>query len=266
MDTVSIWNGRAHEYDASRPHTPEVLVDMLTQFIGEDRPRLVVDLGSGTGLSTYIWSDHARHVVGVEPNEEMRQVAKQRLQQSGLSNIEFRAASSTHTGLDDGCADIVTCSQSLHWMEPKGTFAEAARILRHGGLFVAYDYDWPPTVNWEVDEAYRQLIERVDHIVETLGWQEQENEGRWSKEGHLTRMRESKRFRFTKEILLHHIEEGDAARFVRLIASNYLSELKSRGINDHEIGFDTFKAEVERFIGDQTMAFYFSYHARIGIK
>jgi ubiquinone/menaquinone biosynthesis C-methylase UbiE len=265
MDTVSIWNGRAHEYDAARPHAPDILVDILTQFMGEARPGLVVDLGSGTGLSTSIWSERARHVIGIEPNDEMRGVAQKRLQQD-LSNVEFRAGRSNQTGLDDSSVDIVTCSQSLHWMEPKGTFAEAARILQHGGLFVAYDYDWPPTVNWEVDEEYRKLTERVDHVVEARGWQEEENEGRWPKEGHIMRMRESKHFRFTKEILLHHVEEGDAARFVRLIASNYLSELKSRGITDHEIGFDTFKAEVERFIGDQTLGFYFSYHARIGIK
>ena len=40
-------------------------------------------------------------------------------------------------------ADIVTCSQSFHWMEPEPTLAEIARILRPGGVFAAYDYDWP---------------------------------------------------------------------------------------------------------------------------
>jgi len=45
------------------------------------------------------------------------------------------------TDLPDGCADIVTCSQSLHWMVPESTFAEVARILRPGGVFATYDYD-----------------------------------------------------------------------------------------------------------------------------
>ncbi len=264
MDMVSIWNGRANDYDAVRPHPPEVLMDVLTQLMEDERPRLVVDLGSGTGLSTGVWSDRAHKVIGIEPNDEMRQVAQKRLQQQGFPNVEFRAGRSTETSLGDGCADIVTCSQSLHWMEPESTFAEVGRILRHGGLFVAYDYDWPPTVGWEVEEAYRQLMQRVEQREKTLGWQE--GKGRWDKAGHLARMQASKQFRFVKEIVLHHIEEGDAARFVRLTATNYQAELKSHGANDHQIGFDTFKAEVERFIGDQTLGFYFSYRVRIGIK
>jgi SAM-dependent methyltransferase len=265
MDTVSIWNGRADEYDAVRPQPPEVLVDILTQFIEDERPRLVVDLGSGTGLSTGLWAERAHRVIGIEPNDEMRGVAQQRLQRQGFPNVEFHAGRSNHTGLEDGCVDIVTCSQSLHWMEPHSTFAEVGRILRHGGLFVAYDYDWPPTVGWEVEQAYEQLMERVQHIEQALGGLHEQ--GRWEKEGHLRRMRESGQFRFAKEILLHHVEEGDAARFVRLTASNYLAELKEQvGINDHEIGFDNFKAEVERFIGDQTLGFYFSYRVRMGIK
>jgi predicted RNA methylase len=36
----------------------------------------VVDLGSGTGLSTGIWAAHAERVVGIEPLDEMRQVAE----------------------------------------------------------------------------------------------------------------------------------------------------------------------------------------------
>jgi SAM-dependent methyltransferase len=67
---------------------------------------------------------------------------------------------SAQTGLPASSADIVTCSQSLHWMEPEPTFAEVARILRSGGLFVAYDYDWPPTVLWEVEQAYHDVIAR----------------------------------------------------------------------------------------------------------
>ena len=46
--------------------------------------------------------------------------------------VEYREAFAQATGLEDGVADIVTCSQSLHWMDPQPTFAEAARVLRPG--------------------------------------------------------------------------------------------------------------------------------------
>lgn len=37
------------------------------------------------------------------------------------------------TGLPDGAVDLVTCAQSFHWLEPTGTLAKVARILRPGG-------------------------------------------------------------------------------------------------------------------------------------
>ena len=63
----AIWTGVADSYDAYRPHTPAVLLDLLPQLAITQRPQLVVDLGSGTGLSTYTWSEHADRVIGVEP-------------------------------------------------------------------------------------------------------------------------------------------------------------------------------------------------------
>ena len=53
-----------------------------------------------------------------------------------------------------GAADIVTCAQSLHDMEPEGALAEIARVLRPGGVFAAYDYDWPPVVHRDAEEAF----------------------------------------------------------------------------------------------------------------
>src|SRR5204862_107174 len=72
--------------------------------------------------------------------------------------------------LPDGCADVVTCSQSLHWMDPEPTFAEVARILRSGGVFAAYDCDWPPTVHWEAEVAYQETIRRAEAIGRERGF------------------------------------------------------------------------------------------------
>ncbi|HAG97587.1 MAG TPA: hypothetical protein DDW33_16265 [Ktedonobacter sp.] len=80
---------------------------------------------------------------GIEPNAEMRaQAERQQFLSPHGERIEYRDGLSTQTDLETDSVDIVTCSQSLHWMEPEPTFAEVTRILRPGGLFVAYDYDW----------------------------------------------------------------------------------------------------------------------------
>ncbi len=64
---------------------------------------------------------------------------------------------------------IVTCSQSFHWMEPHSTLAEIARILRPGGVFSAYDYQWPPTVHWQAETAFNTFIDRAWALKEQRG-------------------------------------------------------------------------------------------------
>src|SRR4051794_15349363 len=157
--------GFAPRDDRPPPRPPRALLDVLCRYARVERPALVVDLGCGTGLSTRAWSGVAERVIGVEPNPAMLAVA------DPAPGVEYREAFAGETGLDDGCADIVTCSQSLHWMEPEPTFAEAARILRFGGIVAAYDYDTPPVVDPEVDEAFGAYQARRQEVRRARGIQ-----------------------------------------------------------------------------------------------
>ena len=65
---------------------------------GTRRPRRVVDLGCGTGLSTRFWAPHADEVVGVEPNDAMRAFAETATESH---NIRYIGASAYQTGLAD---------------------------------------------------------------------------------------------------------------------------------------------------------------------
>src|SRR5437764_911443 len=237
-DSSDVWTGKASSYNRVRPTPPPALLDLLTQLIGMPHPALVVDVGSGTGLSTAIWGERAERVIGIEPNADMRKEATHNVEDHPYAaHIEYREGLAHQTGLPDGCADIVTAAQAFHWMEPTATLAEIARILRPGGLFAAYDYDWPPTINWELDrlaqEVGKRLVElvRERRLAHTLKI--------WSKEQHLDRMRQSGHFRFTREVLLHQIEQGDAARFLEMTQSNAFShQFQLNTITQQEIGFD----------------------------
>jgi ubiquinone/menaquinone biosynthesis C-methylase UbiE len=264
QDNSAIWSGRAAAYDAYRPQPPEVILDIFPQLIHQPHPQLVVDLGSGTGLSTLPWAARATQVIGIEPNDEMRQLAEMKLCRTAWQNVRYQAGLSYQTGLSEHSVDIVTCSQSLHWMEPEPTFAEIARILRPGGLFAAYDYDWPPVVDWEVELAYHELMARVDKISREQGIEP--GVKRWSKEHHLDRMQASGRFRYAREVLLHHKEVGSADRFIGLTLSNYARSLLQRGLSAEEIGVASFKTTVHRVLGAKAVNFYLSYRVRIGIK
>ncbi len=256
------FTGFADVYDAYRPRPPAALADVLGALAGVARPSLVVDLGSGTGTSTRYWAERAERAIGVEPSADMRRQAEA---VTSAVNVSFREGFSHDTGLPDACADIVTCSQSLHWMLPDPTFAEAARVLRPGGIFAALDYDWPPiTPRWETQDAYRRFtagirdLESVHPIREGLISAE--------KSGHLGRMEESGRFRFTREFMLHHVDEGSASRLVGLALSmGSVQSLRKAGLSDAEIGLEKLRDDLAALGGDEPERWYWTSRIRMGV-
>jgi ubiquinone/menaquinone biosynthesis C-methylase UbiE len=242
-------------YDAHRPSPPAALLDVLCLAAQVERPRLVVDLGSGTGLSTHVWADRADEVVGVEASAEMQARAED---VTGAKNVRFVHAFADATGLPDGSADIVTCSQSFHWMKPEPTLAEVARILRPGGVFAAYDYDWPPVVHWEVERAFdalqNELAERRGRVVR-------------SKETHLPALQASGLFRYTREVFVHSRDRGSAERVVGMALS--LGPLRielERGASDEELGLAQLRETAQRVLGDRDLSWFMCYRVRLGVK
>ncbi len=264
---VGIWTGVADSYDTHRPRTPAALLDLLPQLAHVARPRLVVDLGSGTGLSTYAWAERADEVIGIDPNDDMRaQAASKGAGQGILAHVTFRAGLAHDTGLPDACADLVTASQALHWMDPQPTFAEAARILRPGGVFAAYDYDWPPVITPETDLLYSDFKAVFDPLFASfpvdLGLGLGELKG-----GHLDRMRDSGAFRLVREIGVHSIEQGDADRFIGLMLSNAASIALRRGLlTEQQLQLDAFRARAAALFAVDSPPWYFSYRVRYAVK
>jgi SAM-dependent methyltransferase len=262
-DSSDIWTGKASSYNRVRPTPPPALLDLLTQVIGMPHPTLVVDVGSGTGLSTAIWGERAERVIGIEPNADMRSEAAHNAEGYPFAaQIEYREGLADQTGLPDGCADIVTAAQSFHWMEPTSTLAEVARILRPGGLFAAYDYDSPPAIHWELDRLAQEMTMRLMALIRERGLAQTLTI--WPKNKSLDPLRESGHFGFTREVLLHSIEQGDAARYLEMMQSSALSSRFQ--FADQEVGLDSLRQAAHHYIGSEPVPWYFSYRVRIGVK
>jgi len=251
--------GFAAGFDSNRPAPPDILVELLCLEAQVDRPRLVVDLGSGTGLSTRIWAERADEVVGVEPSPEMLAQAEAA---TAAGNVRFVQAYAQATGLPEGGADLVTCSQALHWMEPGPTFAEAARLLRPGGVFAAFDYDWPPIVGWEVEAAFEEVLRRV-----RAGRAPDGRGMRYAKEAHLERIKASGHFRYARELVFHSRERADAERIVGMALSlGPLTVLLRNGKSEAEIGLTALREAAERSLRDREAEIFFGYRVRLGVR
>lgn len=259
---VQRFSGFADVYDRYRPHPPEMLASLLSRLAGANPPELVVDLGCGTGLSTRYWQGKAQQIVGIDPSVDMLSQAKS---MGKGEHIVYREGVSHATGLPDQCADIITCSQALHWMSPLPTFQESKRILRVGGVFAAYDYDWPPTTpSWEADAAYEECMQQIRHLEQQFAKDKMPKH--WPKHEHLQHMKNSGCFRYVKEVVLHHIEQGNAERFVGvLLSQGGVASLVKHGLSEEEMGIERFRAIATRTLGETDSSWFWSSRIRIGI-
>jgi ubiquinone/menaquinone biosynthesis C-methylase UbiE len=260
--------GYAERYDAFRPQAPTVIVDILTRVSGVRRPRVVVDVGCGTGLSTRLWAAHADRVIGIDPNPHMVRVARQHAWTA--ANVSYREGFGHDTRLPNECSDVVTCAQSLHWMEPGPTFAEVARILKPGGVFAAYDYDYEitPITCWEVGLALQRFHEAVKAIrppdEEAIP---EATIHRWDKDGHLERMRASGHFRYVREVGFLYQSTGDVERLLNTQrAIGGVHRLLVRRVPEAVEALDALRRAVYEVVGENQMVWYLSYRLWLGIR
>jgi SAM-dependent methyltransferase len=260
-DAVTRFSSYAADYDAARPHPPAELAEVLMQWSGASAPD-VVDVGAGTGLSALIWAGRAQAVTAVEPGDGMRDVAQQRLAAlPGPTRFAVAGGSAENTGLPDACADIVTASQAMHWFDAARALPEMARILRPGGVFAAYDCDWPPCIDWETDSAYEAFDRRVVELEEARGLRPSH-----SGKNHLARLRDSGLFRHATEIAVHSREQGDARRLADVgLSQGGAVALLEAGATEDEIGMTALREVAARRLPGP-VTWWWTYRVRMAVK
>jgi hypothetical protein len=102
-------------------------------------------------------------------------------------------------------------------MEPAPVLAEAARLLRPGGVFAAYDYDVPGLVHPEVDVAFGRHFAARRAARERLGLEA--GASRHPKDQHVQRIDQSGLFALARELVCHGWYETDAKRTIGMARS-----------------------------------------------
>lgn len=252
--------GFAQLYENSRPTIPAAACDMVLNYL-EQKPEQIVDLGCGTGLSTLVWAGICDNIIGIDPNEEMLSIAKQK-----SDKISFIKAYSDNTTLPANATDIVICSQSFHWMNPTDTLAEVNRILKPNGVFATIDCDWPPVCSLEAELAYSQLLNKVRFI-------ELENSDifktfqRWNKDKHLQNIKQSGCFRYCREIVFMNKEKCNADRFIGIaLSQGGLQTILKTQPDLIEDDIELFEKKIKSNYGEKEFDISFCYRMRIGVK
>ena len=101
----------------------------------------LVDLGTGTGRVLEVLAPHVERGIGIDLSREMLDIARANLEKADLRHCMVRQGDITQVPLPAASADVVTIHQVLHYAaDPALVVAEAARLLRPGGLLLAIDF------------------------------------------------------------------------------------------------------------------------------
>lgn len=255
--------GFADIYEKTRPAAPRQAIDIIARYLNR-KPACVVDLGSGTGLSTMVWAGIADEIIGIEPSPDMIGIANNKAE--GDDSVRFLPGFSDATELADASADVVTCSQSFHWMDPERTLKEVQRILMDGGIFAVYDCDWPPVCRWEAENAYAELFSQVNEL-QTKHASPEYSAVFWPKEGHMENLRQYGAFRYVREVVFANAESCDADRYIALALSQgglqSLLKTDAAGIMPY---LEVFEEKIRSIFGEKELTVDFCYRMRLGVK
>ncbi len=133
----------AAEWDRLRAlHIDEAEVERrLLDVMPEEPCDLLVDMGTGTGRMLEVLAGRYRRAIGVDTNQHMLAYARTRTEVARFRNVQIRQGDICSLALGGDSVGTVVMHQVLHFLaEPERAIAEAARILKPGGLLVIADF------------------------------------------------------------------------------------------------------------------------------
>ena len=156
-DPLTYFTGLADRYATNRPSYPAQAVETILRGLPE--PARVADVGCGTGIATVLLATAGAQVIGIEPNDEMRERAVDDLPPALRDRVNFRKGTAESTGLASGSISAVLCAQSFHWFELEPALAEFHRILASGGrLALMWNVRVPVSA---FDQVYAECVDEA---------------------------------------------------------------------------------------------------------
>ncbi len=139
MNYTNRFDGKGELYAKARPKYALELFDYLKNTQNIPVGSVFADVGSGTGIFTEQLLSCGYKVYAVEPNEDMRKKAEEKLS----TNENFISVNGSEAGMNlpDNSVDYITAAQAFHWFDSESFGRECKRVLKPGGkVMIAYNF------------------------------------------------------------------------------------------------------------------------------
>lgn len=149
-DAAALWDARAATWDRDDPwpagrreYIRSEWKAVLRDVIG-DEPRIVVEVGFGTGDLALVLQELGHVVRGADISREMVRIALAKARRRG-AHLDLRHGDAERLPFRDGAADVVVI-RNLAWTlpSPEAAVAEFHRVLRPGGRVLVAESRWMP--------------------------------------------------------------------------------------------------------------------------
>jgi demethylmenaquinone methyltransferase/2-methoxy-6-polyprenyl-1,4-benzoquinol methylase/ArsR family transcriptional regulator len=191
----------AAEWDDIRSlHVPEERVEeAMRAAVGAREVRCLLDIGTGAGRMLELFAPLAQRAIGVDLSTAMLAVARGRMEETDLRNIQLRQGDIYALPVERNSVDLAILHQVLHYLDdPARALREAARVLAPGGRLLVVDF-----------APHHEEALRDRHAHRRLGFSEDEIGGLLEQAG--------------LETLMHRELAPDAAEGGKLTVSLWLA-------------------------------------------
>ncbi|GAB4321061.1 MAG: class I SAM-dependent methyltransferase [Candidatus Sumerlaeia bacterium] len=155
MEFKDYFSATARDYARVRPVPPARLIGWLAELC--ERRDLAWDAGTGNGQTAAGLAAWFRRVAATDASRDQLAQAARRPNMIYVNSVAERSGLRSHT------ADLVTASQAVHWFDIPAFFAEAARVLRPGGVIAVWVYTQP----W-MGAPFDDLLERFEDVIHSF--------------------------------------------------------------------------------------------------
>ncbi|BBM03666.1 class I SAM-dependent methyltransferase [Microbulbifer sp. GL-2] len=135
MHHHKLFNDKSALYEGARPSYPSELFECLSNLSPSNE--LAWDCACGNGQAAVGLADKFDNIYATDISEEQIKNSK------AHSKINYTVAPSEKCELPSESCDLVCVAQALHWFDYDAFWPEVLRVLKPGGIFSAWGYNWP---------------------------------------------------------------------------------------------------------------------------